>query len=136
MPDDGVSEDGAISRTVLADQVRDRLLEAILAGHYPPNSRIVETRVARELGTSQAPVREALRGLEALGRVERHADQPCACVETQSLEVRRHTPGEVVGPNEEAVRQLAKAHQVERARAASQKRGVSPRQVCRLVPSR
>ena len=72
MPDDGVSEDGAISRTVLADQVRDRLLEAILAGHYPPNSRIVETRVARELGTSQAPVREALRGLEALGVVEIH----------------------------------------------------------------
>lgn len=63
-------DDRAISRTVLADQVRDRLLEAILAGHYPPNSRIVETRVARELGTSQAPVREALRGLEALGLVE------------------------------------------------------------------
>ena len=70
MPDDGVPEDHAISRTVLADQVKDRLLEAILAGRYPPNSRIVETRVARELGTSQAPVREALRGLEALGLVE------------------------------------------------------------------
>lgn len=63
-------DDRAISRTVLADQVRDRLLEAILAGEYPPNSRIIETRVARELGTSQAPVREALRGLEALGLVE------------------------------------------------------------------
>ena len=62
--------DGAISRTVLADQVKDRLLEAILAGRYPPNSRIVETRVARELGTSQAPVREALRGLEAMGLIE------------------------------------------------------------------
>ena len=37
---------------------------------YPPDSRIVETQVARELGTSQAPVREALRGLEALGVVE------------------------------------------------------------------
>lgn len=69
-PDDGVPGDRAISRTVLADQVKDRLLEAILAGRYPPNSRIVETRVARELGTSQAPVREALRGLEALGLVE------------------------------------------------------------------
>ena len=30
----------------------------------------METRVARELGTSQAPVREALRDLEALGVVE------------------------------------------------------------------
>lgn len=63
-------EDRAISRSVLADQVKDHLLQAILSGRYPPHSRIVETRVARELGTSQAPVREALRGLEALGLVE------------------------------------------------------------------
>jgi DNA-binding GntR family transcriptional regulator len=59
-----------LSRSVLADQVRDRLLEGILSGQYAPDSRIVETQVARELGTSQAPVREALRGLEALGVVE------------------------------------------------------------------
>jgi DNA-binding GntR family transcriptional regulator len=59
-----------ISRSVLAEQVKDRLLLDIVAGRYPPHSRIVETRVARELGTSQAPVREALRGLEALGLVE------------------------------------------------------------------
>ena len=65
-----MADDATISRGVLADQVQDRLLEAILAGRYPPHSRIVETRVARELGTSQAPVREALRGLEALGVVE------------------------------------------------------------------
>jgi DNA-binding GntR family transcriptional regulator len=62
--------DAAISRGVLSDQVKDRLLQAILAGRYPPGARIVETRVARELGTSQAPVREALRDLEALGVVE------------------------------------------------------------------
>ena len=61
---------GALSRRVLADQVKDRILEGILTGHYPPDSRIVETQVARELGTSQAPVREALRGLEGLGFVE------------------------------------------------------------------
>jgi len=61
---------GAIARSVLADQVKDRILEGILSGQYPPDSRIVETQVARTLGTSQAPVREALRGLEALGVVE------------------------------------------------------------------
>lgn len=60
----------ALTRSVLADQVKERLLEAILDGSYPPDSRIVETAVAKELGTSQAPVREALRGLEALGIVE------------------------------------------------------------------
>lgn len=65
--------DVPISRSVLSDQIKDRLLQEILAGHYPPGSRIVETRVARELGTSQAPVREALRDLEALGVVEINA---------------------------------------------------------------
>ena len=60
----------ALSRSVLADQVKDRILEGILSGHHPPDSRIIETKIARELGTSQAPVREALRGLEALGVVE------------------------------------------------------------------
>jgi DNA-binding GntR family transcriptional regulator len=59
-----------VTRSVLADQVRDRLLEGILSGRYPPDSRIVETQVARSLGTSQAPVREALRALEAIGMVE------------------------------------------------------------------
>jgi DNA-binding GntR family transcriptional regulator len=63
-------EDQAIPRSVLAEQVKDRILQDILSGRYPSRYRIVETRVARELGTSQAPVREALRGLEALGVVE------------------------------------------------------------------
>ncbi len=60
----------AIARSVLSAQVKDRLLQGILDGRYPPGARIVETRVARELGTSQAPVREALRDLEGLGVVE------------------------------------------------------------------
>ena len=59
-----------LSRSLLADQVKDRLLEGILSGEYLPDSRIVETQVARELDTSQAPVREALRALAALGVVE------------------------------------------------------------------
>jgi DNA-binding GntR family transcriptional regulator len=65
-----MTTEAAISRSVLSEQVKDRLLQAILDGRYPPGARIVETRVARELGTSQAPVREALRDLEALGVVE------------------------------------------------------------------
>jgi DNA-binding GntR family transcriptional regulator len=65
----------SITRSVLSDQVKDVLLQAILSGQYAPGSRIVETRVARELGVSQAPVREALRDLEALGVVESTAFQ-------------------------------------------------------------
>jgi DNA-binding GntR family transcriptional regulator len=60
----------SITRSVLSDQVKEHLLQAVLSGHYPPDSRIVETRVARELGISQGPVREALRDLEVLGIVE------------------------------------------------------------------
>ena len=65
-----MADEAEITRSVLSDQVKGRLLAAILEGRYPPGARIVETRVAKEFGTSQAPVREALRDLEALGVVE------------------------------------------------------------------
>ena len=58
-----------IERRVLRDEVRERLMEDILSGRLQPGERIVETRVAKELGLSQTPVREALRDLELLGFV-------------------------------------------------------------------
>ena len=60
----------SIARNVLSAQVKDRILRWIVEGELPPGSRIVETRIARELGTSQAPVREALRDLSSLGLIE------------------------------------------------------------------
>ena len=60
----------AVTRTVLREQVKEHLLERILAGEFRPGDRLVETRIAQELGTSQAPVREALRDLEVLRFVE------------------------------------------------------------------
>jgi len=59
-----------VSRTVLREQIKEILLERILRGELEPGERLVETRLARELGTSQAPVREALRDLELLRLVE------------------------------------------------------------------
>ena len=59
-----------VARTVLREQVKEVLLERILRGELEPGERLVETRLARELGTSQAPVREALRDLELLRLVE------------------------------------------------------------------
>ena len=50
-----------LARSVLSAQIKDTLLQWILQGELPPGARIIETRVARQLGTSQAPVREALR---------------------------------------------------------------------------
>ncbi|UQX88979.1 GntR family transcriptional regulator [Jatrophihabitans telluris] len=55
---------------MLSSQVRQILLEKILQGDYQPGERLVETRVARELGVSQGTVREGLRALEGLGFVE------------------------------------------------------------------
>src|ERR687898_1041481 len=60
----------SIARTVLREQVKEVLLERILRGELEPGTRLVETRLARELGTSQAPVREALRDLQLLRLVE------------------------------------------------------------------
>lgn len=59
-----------LNRTVLREQVKEVLLGRILSGEYLPGDRLVETRIAQELGTSQAPVREALRELEQLRLVE------------------------------------------------------------------
>ncbi len=59
-----------ISRTVLREQVKDVLLQRIATGELKPGDRLIETRIAQELGTSQAPVREALRDLELLRLVE------------------------------------------------------------------
>src|SRR5437868_2294867 len=59
-----------IRRTVLREEVKNVLLERILSGQYAPGERLVEIRIAQELGVSQAPVREALRDLESVRFVE------------------------------------------------------------------
>lgn len=60
----------ALDRTVLRDQIKDLIIERILDGTYASGERIVEMTLATELGTSQAPVREALRDLEAMRFIE------------------------------------------------------------------
>jgi DNA-binding GntR family transcriptional regulator len=60
----------SLTRTVLREQIRELLLERILKGELQSGDRIVELQIAQELGTSQAPVREALRELQSLGFVE------------------------------------------------------------------
>jgi DNA-binding GntR family transcriptional regulator len=60
----------ALVRTGLGDQIRQVLIEGITSGRWAPGERIVERRIAAELGVSQAPVREALRNLEALRLIE------------------------------------------------------------------
>lgn len=53
----------------LRHDVRIHLRNQIFDGTLKPGDRIVESRLARELGISQTPVREALRELEQMGLV-------------------------------------------------------------------
>jgi DNA-binding GntR family transcriptional regulator len=54
----------------LSEQVKEWILDQIFTGAMQPDERIIEAQVAREMGVSHAPVREALRGLESLGVVD------------------------------------------------------------------
>lgn len=59
-----------VVRQSLKDQVKSILIDRMIDGELAPGDRIKELQVAKELGTSQAPVREAIRCLETLGYVE------------------------------------------------------------------
>jgi DNA-binding GntR family transcriptional regulator len=67
-----------VARSNLREQIKDVILQRVVEGSYPPGSRIVETRVAQELGVSQGPVREALRDLEQLGCVVHEPYRGCS----------------------------------------------------------
>ncbi len=66
------------ARTNLREQVKDVILQRIVEGSYAPGARLVETRIAQELGVSQAPVREALRDLEQIGCVVHEPGRGCS----------------------------------------------------------
>lgn len=63
------SSEPGFSNIPLRQRLKEVLLRRILGGHYDPGERLVELRIAEEFGTSQGPVREALRELEATGLV-------------------------------------------------------------------
>jgi DNA-binding GntR family transcriptional regulator len=79
-----------LGRRVLREEIREILMEDILRGRIKPGERIVETRIAREFGVSQAPVREALRDLELLGFVVTSAFRS-----TQVRQVSQEERGEI-----------------------------------------
>ncbi|HEX7126418.1 MAG TPA: GntR family transcriptional regulator [Thermodesulfobacteriota bacterium] len=54
----------------MSRQVCREIREAILRGRIPPGQQLVEAELARSLGTSRTPVREAILFLQAEGLVE------------------------------------------------------------------
>jgi len=48
----------------IREMVYDELKMQILTGHIPPGTRMMEVELAKEMGVSRTPVREAIRKLE------------------------------------------------------------------------
>lgn len=57
-------------RRLLRQDVYDALLQEFLAGRFIPGERIRDEEIARRLGVSRTPVREALSRLNAAGLVD------------------------------------------------------------------
>ena len=62
-----------VMKASLAQQVELHLRKKIILGQLQPETRLVELEIARQMGTSQGPVREALQRLEQDGLVVRHS---------------------------------------------------------------
>jgi DNA-binding GntR family transcriptional regulator len=59
-----------IPHTDLVTIIARRITDAIVSGQLPPGARLNELHLARDFGTSRAPVREAARLLESQGLVQ------------------------------------------------------------------
>lgn len=59
-----------IPPTDLVTIIARRITDAIVSGKLPPGARLNELHLARDFGTSRAPVREAARLLESQGLVQ------------------------------------------------------------------
>ncbi|WP_136806523.1 GntR family transcriptional regulator [Desulfosediminicola flagellatus] len=70
-----------VKRESLTEQIKSILIDRIVDGTLVPGDRLKELQIASEFGTSQAPVREAIRSLQALGYVE-HKPHVGALVKT------------------------------------------------------
>jgi DNA-binding GntR family transcriptional regulator len=89
----------------LADQIASSIREAIAQGKIPPGARLLEPSLAKEMGTSRAPVREAIAELEREGLVVKEANRGARVAELTEQTVRE--VAEVRGLLEGAAASLA-----------------------------
>jgi DNA-binding GntR family transcriptional regulator len=59
----------------LRQSVYDTLIDLVVSGEMPPGLHMVETDLARQLGVSRQPIREALHRMEAEGWVDLRPSQ-------------------------------------------------------------
>lgn len=86
--DRSFADETAIDRNCMHDRVRWTILERIMDGTYQPGERLKELTLAREFRVSQAPVREALRKLEAIGVVKSESYRGARVRELSPTELR------------------------------------------------
>ncbi len=115
-----------IQRVVLSEQVKEELLDDIMRGRYKPGDRLVESQIAKRMGISQSPVREALRDMVAMRFVEvephkgarvRQIDQrevveiyPVrACLEELGGQLAVANAGPILGDLERAIEEMVNA---------------------------
>lgn len=70
-----------VAYRTIAEQIADSIREAIAQGRISPAARLFEVSLAREMGTSRAPVREALSQLEREGLVVKEPNRGARVVE-------------------------------------------------------
>lgn len=80
-------DNSSINRTVLSEQIRERMIEDILKGEYRPGDKITGNMIAQKLNVSLAPVREAIRELVIMGYLESES--------FKGISVRTFTPEEL-----------------------------------------
>lgn len=87
-----VPESGLLLATPLRVRVRDHIAARILDGTFLPGQRLTELEIARSLGTSQTPVREALRDLAGMGFVDSTPNKGCRVRELDSDDLHQAHP--------------------------------------------
>ena len=65
-----------VERRTVPVEIRERVVEAIRAGHFPPGTPLPAERVlCEEFGVARTSVREAIQGLITAGYVERRGNR-------------------------------------------------------------
>ncbi len=57
-------------KKVLSEKIKDQILQDLLSKKYKAGDRLIESSIAKEFNVSQAPVREAIKGLVEMGLLE------------------------------------------------------------------
>jgi DNA-binding GntR family transcriptional regulator len=78
----------ATSTEKLVGSLAERISARILAGEYPPGSRLRQEALAEEFSVSRTPIREALRQLEVKGVIQHVPNQGAIVLAPNARDIR------------------------------------------------